>query len=227
MKRTLTIASAFALVAAMLMFTPTQKVTADTPSINITAPTGTVFVSSFPYAATITMTITHNELKGLNVLEVLVDDVSLSGVIGSPFDNSNNCSGGGTPPWSNCSTNGSDQATVSFPWSVPGPGTYTVGVRTRHQGNEGVDEEDVVFNLVAVEYPAPPAIANAYLKLTYGKLGAKRHGCVLSAIANQHAHDSAFGPKGGPYCKNGVGEVPGCTKAVHQEVEALLTSSCP
>ena len=54
---------------------------------------------------------------------------------------------------------------------------------------------------VSVEYPAPPAVANAYLNATYTKqqLNAKRRGCIVSQIADNHAKDSKYGPKGGPH----------------------------
>ena len=199
MKRTLTMVSALALIASLLAFAPATKVQADTPVINVTSPTGTVFVSSFPYSTTIALSIHHISLKDLNVLEVTVDGTSLTGVIGNPFDNSSQCRPAAFVGGTTCNTSSSDDATVTVPWSVPGPGTYSVGVRIRHGGAEGVDEEDVSFTLVAVEYPAPPATANAYINSTYKGISAKKRGCVISQIANNHAHDSKYGPKGGPY----------------------------
>lgn len=201
MKRTVSVISAFALAAALLVFAPARKAQADTPVINVTSPTGTVFVSSFPYAATITLSIHHTSLSGLNVLEVSVDGSSITGVIGNPFDNGNQCrptAFSGTVG-STCNTSSDNDATVSVPWSVPAPGTYSVSIRTRHQGDEGTDTEDVTFSLVAVEYPAPPAIANAYINATYKKSAPKVRGCVISQIANNHAQLSKYGPKGGPY----------------------------
>ena len=201
MKRTVSLMSAFAFALALLVFAPAWKAQADTPVINVTSPTGTVFVSSFPYAATITLTVHHATLSGLNVLEVSVDGSSLTGVIGNPFDNSNQCrptAFAGTPG-STCNTSSENDATITVPWSVPGPGTYSISIRTRHQGDEGTDTEDVTFSLVAVEYPAPPAIANAYINATYKNANPKKRGCVISQIANNHAQYSRYGPKGGPY----------------------------
>lgn len=199
MKRTITIVSALVLMAALLVCAPAPTVKADAPVINITSPTGTVYVSSFPYAATIALTIHHVSLSALNVLEVTVDGNSLTGVIGNPFDNSNHCRPPAFVGGTTCNTSSDDDATITAPWSVPAPGTYSVGVRIRHQGLEGTDEEDVTFNLVAVEYPAPPAIANGYINSTYKGINAKKRGCIISQIANNHAHDSKYGPKGGPY----------------------------
>lgn len=67
------------------------------------------------------------------------------------------------------------------------------------RGAEGTDEDAATFNLVAVEYPAPPATANAYVNSNYKSLGVKKRGCVISQIANNHAQLSKYGPKGGPY----------------------------
>ena len=199
MKRTLTTVITLALIAAVLVYVPARQVKADTPVINITSPTGTVFVSSFPYATTISLSIHHVSLSNLNVLEVTVDGNSLTGIIGNPFDGSNQCRPVAFVGGTTCNTSSTDDATVTVPWSVPAPGTYSVGVRIRHQGSEGIDEEDVTFSLVAVEYPAPPAIANGYINSVYKGISAKKRGCVISLIANNHAHDSKYGPKGGPY----------------------------
>jgi hypothetical protein len=152
MKRTITIVSALVLMMALLICAPAPTVKADAPVINITSPTGTVYVSSFPYAATIALTIHHVSLSALNVLEVTADGNSLTGVIGNPFDNSNQCRPAAFVNGTTCNTSSDDDATITVPWSVPAPGTYSVGVRIRHQGLEGTDEEDVTFNLVAVEH---------------------------------------------------------------------------
>jgi hypothetical protein len=199
MKRTLTMIGALALMASLLLYAPARKVKANTPVINVTSPTGTVFVSSFPYATSIALTIHHVSLKDLNVFEVTVDGNTLTGVIGNPFDNSNQCRPAAFVGGTTCNTSSDDDASVTVPWSVPGPGTYTVGVRIRHNGSEGTDEEDVTFALVAVEYPAPPAIANGYINSTYKKISATKRGCIISQVANNHAHESKYGPKGGPY----------------------------
>lgn len=55
-------------------------------------------------------------------------------------------------------------------------------------------------SLLNAEYPAPPAVANAYIKDNPAVLASKKqHGCVISQIADEHAKYSTFRPKGGPY----------------------------
>jgi hypothetical protein len=181
-----------------------QPLRADAPVLTINSPSGTVYVASFPSNQQLSLTLTHNQLNNLNVLEVFVDGVSLTGTIGNPFDNANACKAPNiTTVTSTCVTNGLDQATFTVPWVVPGPKTYTVTASVKHQGDEGDVTGTVTFALIAVEYPAPPAIANAFINATYGaRAGAKIRGCVLNQIAEQHAKFERYGPKGGPYNNN-------------------------
>ena len=216
MKRTLTIISAFAFIAALLAFAPTTRVQADDPIINIIGPTGTVNVSSFPHPATITLTINHSKLHDLQVLKVTVDGDPLFETVGNPFDNDDLCRPVAFTGGSTCIASDDSNATITIPWSVAAPGTFSVGVSIKHQGDTGIDTETVTFSLVAVEYPAPPAIANAYINSTYKGISAKKRGCVISLIANNHAHDSKYGPKGGPYDNN----------LVRSDVDAYIYS-CP
>jgi hypothetical protein len=183
-----------------------QYAVADMPVVNITGPTGTIYVSSFPYATNIAFNLTHSQLKDLHVLNVYVDGTSIlpGGTdVGDPFDTSNNCKSPNlTTISTNCSTNGADQASVSVPWSVPAPGTYSLTVKVKHQSLVGQDDEEVSFLLaiVAVEYPAPPAVANSFINTTFGaKTGAKVRGCVISKIADNQAKSEMYGPRGGPY----------------------------
>jgi hypothetical protein len=221
MKRTLTIFGAFALVAAILAFAPAPEVKADAPTISITGPTGTQFVS-FPFDTNITMTVQDDSgaLDNVNNLTVVVND----GVSSTTLYSGINAFAGG--PVCSVQIGGIAGATcqvvagvgtLTFPWTVLGPGQYTITVTAKHQSATGTDIEIASFQLVAVEHPAPPAEANAYIKATFGKLGAKRQGCVISQIANMHAHDSFFGPKGGPY------DIP----LIQATVNGLLASSCP
>ena len=178
----------------------TQLAYADAPTLTINSPTGTVYVASFPTAQQLSVTLSHNDLKSLAVLELAVNGVSLTGAIGNPFDNSNNCKYPNMSVTSSCTTNGLDQATFTVPWTVSSPGTYVVTASVKHQGTEGEVTETVTFALVAVEYPAPPAIANAYINQIYGGRGSARvRGCVINQIATYHAQFERYGPKGGPY----------------------------
>jgi hypothetical protein len=190
----------FSLITFIVAMAITQLAYADTPTLTINSPTGTVYVASFPTVQQLNVTLSHNDLKSLAVLELAVNGVSLTGSIGNPFDNSNNCKYPNMNVTSTCQTNGIDQAVITVPWTVSGPGSYVVTASVRHQGQEGEVTETVTFALIAVEYPAPPAIANAYINQTYGGRGAARvRGCVINQIATYHAQFERYGPKGGPY----------------------------
>ncbi len=212
MKR-ISLFTAFTVIMAMSfgIYTST-KVGADAPVISITGPTGTQYVS-FPWNGTITFNLSHAGVHGnkpgdlghINNLEVKVNGTSIA-YVENPFSTNNqtdvvSCSATlnavGT-----CNMGGdNNNATVSVPWLVNDPGSYTITVSTKHQGAEGLDEEEVALSLVAVEYPAPPAVANAFMNTTYTKaqLSSKKRGCIVSAIAGNHAKEEKYGAKGGPY----------------------------
>jgi hypothetical protein len=204
-------------LAMTLLLLPAMAL-ANAPEIEITAPTqGTVvYVPEFPAIVPVTFTVTHIDTVGqksgltlLNVLDVLVDNVSLLplGEIGNPFQqgSSNNvCSDLVLTVFSACGINSDGTvATLTYDWIVDGIGTYPLTITSRHTGT-GIEEEEQNINvellLVDVEHPAPPAVANAILK-TMSKLKGGVHGCVISKIANAHAQQSKYGPKGGPYNK--------------------------
>jgi hypothetical protein len=186
---------------------------ADAPTVQITEPSGQIFLSpaDFPYAVNVKALLTHSELKDLNALDVLVNGSSIledAKPIGNPFNNSNVCSSNinNNEAVTSCSTYvadntlGSNQARVGVNWSIPDFGSYTLEVSVKHQSAVGEDEETLEVLSLSVEWPAPPAVANAYLKDYPGVLASKKqHGCVISQIAQMHAKDSFFGPKGGPY----------------------------
>lgn len=54
---------------------------------------------------------------------------------------------------------------------------------------------------LSAEYPAPPAVANAYINAGAGglQLTGKQRGCVISKIAEQHGKFQYYGAKDGPY----------------------------
>jgi hypothetical protein len=65
--------------------------------------------------------------------------------------------------------------------------------------------------MLAVEYPAPPAVANAYINSdpTYKSAPGKKRGCIISKVAEKHAKWSddpyyGYGPKGGPYDEEAI-----------------------
>lgn len=194
-----------ALLLASTLTAPTPS-SADAPLLSITAPVdGSTIYTTFPAVVPITTQIVHDPLGVVKVFDVLVNNDSLLplGALGNPFP-SNACSASqmdAAHGVSSCSTNGSTTGSVTTPWTVSGPGTYSITVVTRHQNDVGDDDVSVTLALLNVEYPAPPAVANAYLNATYPKksLTSQVRGCVISMIAENHAKDSAYGPKGGPY----------------------------
>lgn len=221
MKRTLTLLAAFAMVAALLAFAPMHAVKADAPTINI-SPIAPIFTSTWPVNTTIIFTISDGEnlLSNVNelTLKVINPDTSETVLISSVngFESGPNCKTPNPfPAGVGCSVS-AGVATITAPWAINSPGAYAIQVSAKHRSALGDDEELVSVSFVAAEYPAPPAEANAYIKANFGKLGAKRQGCVISQIANMHAHDSFFGPKGGPY------DIP----LIQATVNGLLASPC-
>ena len=79
-----------------------------------------------------------------------------------------------------------------------------------------MDEVSVAYALMAVEFPAPPSVGNAYLNtLPKSSVSAKKRGCVISMIAGNHAQLNKYGPKGGPYDESlirsdAIGYLAGC-----------------
>jgi hypothetical protein len=191
---------------------------ANEPQITITSPTGALYVNQFPFSAPITFSIYHgpsttspsttSELKNVHVLQVSVNgtplvDFSDGGPLGKPFDSNNQCSnqmniGNGIL---NCSASDANNATVTVPWTISGPGSYVLLVSVKHKNEVGEDTETVQVYVVTAGYPAPPSIANAYINSVAAlKSGAaKIRGCVLNEIAREHGQNNKYGPQGGPY----------------------------
>src|SRR5205809_16983 len=104
---------------------------AQAPTVTITAPTGTVFVSSFPISTNINMQISHPAgLQHLQVFDAEISQMSpvstpyaLLTHIGNPFNQYGACSGQMTPAnqISACSVN-TAVASVSVMWQVPAAG---------------------------------------------------------------------------------------------------------
>jgi hypothetical protein len=206
--------------AAILAFAAATAC-ANEPQITITAPTGALYVSQFPYNAPISFNVYHGpstdspstnkELKNINKLLVSVNGVALADFaegspVGNPFDNNNQCSNKMTVANGvlSCSVTDANNATVTVPWTISGPGSYVLLVSVRHQNETGVDTETVQVYVVTAGYPAPPALANAYINgVSALKSGsAKIRGCVLNEIAREHGQNNKYGPNGGPYIES-------------------------
>jgi hypothetical protein len=203
---------------ATLLFVASAIASANEPVITITAPTGSLYVNQFPYSAPITFSIYHgpstsdantnSELKNINVLQVSVNGASLvdfgnGGPLGNPFDNANKCSSQMTVANGilNCSAIDANNASITVPWTISAPGNYVLLVSVKHKNEIGQDTETVQVFVVAAGYPAPPAIANAYINsISALKSGASKvRGCVLNEIAREHGQNNKYGPNGGPY----------------------------
>lgn len=174
-----------------------------TPTIEIVEPSGTQYVDGFPVDVQVVMEIslrgqptTGNPLgncmtNAVNSIEVeATHESGSSNVIHSV---------------SNPSLGNLCPATYSFSWEVQQPGSYSLVITAVHGNDEGEAVETVEFITLAVEYPAPPAQANAYINANeYLKsLPGKQRGCVISMVADKHAKLAGslegYGPKGGPY----------------------------
>lgn len=210
MRRIHTIA-AFVLASAASAF-------ANEPQITITSPSGALYVNQFPYSAPITFSVYHgpststpstnSELKNINVLQVSVNgtalaDFSRGGPLGNPFDNDNHCSNQMTTANGilNCSATDANNATVTVPWTISAPGSYVLLVSVKHRNEIGEDTQTVQVFVVTAGYPAPPAIANAYINSVSAlKAGSSKvRGCILNEIAREHGQNNKYGPNGGPY----------------------------
>jgi hypothetical protein len=203
------------------------------PIVEITDPTSASIVYSpvFPFEQSIRFNLSATTkkqggsevdaaLKDVGVLDVQVDEVGIVNggtPIGNPFTAANACATVLTTSPNSCSTIDSDNASVTVPWTVTQPGSYTIAVSAKIQNAEGEDEEVVLVALATAEYPAPPAVANAFIKANPGVLASKKqHGCVISKIADEHAKYETFGPKGGPY-----------NEPLIQEYVVSFASTCP
>ena len=187
---------------------------ADAPVIGITAPPdGSVIeASSFPATAFVTASVQHAPVSALRMLSAsdgagTVFNVN-SGGVGNPFDG-NSCTNILTAVDTCTVFAGNGSAVVGFDWTVATPGTHTLTVAGQHGPATGSASIEVTFVLVAGDSPAPPAIANAYLRANHPNLTRGEHGCIIREIAHNHA-DGLYG------------EAPYDIDAIHADVEAFL-----
>lgn len=194
------------------------------PTMSIVSPTaagGTLYLGSFPATEQVAYTVQMNgggELKSLQNLNVTVNGVSLYNTLDglNAFNQSNACTGLAVTAPNLCNTSDAYNARLHVPWTVNAVGNYTIIVSAKYRGATGLDEETVAVAQLNAEYPAPPAVANAYINSGEVKLSGKQRGCVISMIADQHAHYSAYGAKGGPY---DIGAIKGAVNS--------FASTCP
>lgn len=185
---------------------------AHAPTVEIVSPSGAQYVPGFPAVVQVTLQLSHihpsnddncqlDAISGLKVTAQHADDAApnlihenadptLPADLALPF----------------CT------ATYAFDWSVSAPGSYTLLLSTKHGAGEATDsEENIEFFMLAVEFPAPPAVANAYINSMplYKSAPGKKRGCIISKVAEKHAKWSddpylGYGPKGGPYDEDAI-----------------------
>jgi hypothetical protein len=170
---------------------------AHAPTVDIVSPTsGVHYVPGFPVSVPLTLRLEHRNEQNDNCTMNAISNMKVTAQLGTDtavtlYDANPTTGAGNTCP-----------TDITFDWSVAAPGSYTLLVTTRHGNDYGTDqEENIEFLMLAVEYPAPPAVANAYINANpYYKSGSgKKRGCIISKIAEGHAKYEKYGDKGGPY----------------------------
>jgi hypothetical protein len=188
---------------------------ATAPTVTITSPTtGTTLYGTFPYTVPLTFDITHadqgdlNSVKDLTITAQRAGDVNPTTVVGpvDAFAGNNTCANPIPAGILTCSvTPDGETGSLTVNWQVPQAGTYTFVVTAKHGNADGSDTIQVVFDIqtVDLEYPAPPAIANAFINSLSSTLRkgftAGVRGCVISQIAELHGKQEYYGNKPGPY----------------------------
>ena len=182
------------------------------PTVTILSPTSaaTLFSATFPFTQTVSFKVGHAEtLANVQVLDVSVNNVTIVNggqPIGNPFGVDGLCVSALTTAPNTCVNASTYEATVGVPWTISGPGTYSLLVSAKYKGTDGSDQETILVAQTSVEYPAPPAVANAYINSDayLRALSGKKRGCIIAKVAEQHAQFSAYGAKGGPYNEDAI-----------------------
>jgi hypothetical protein len=159
-------AAALALFSALPALAQSTQIA---PTITILSPTSTatLFSATFPFTQTVSFKIGHVEtLAKVQVLDVSVNNVTIINggqPLGNPFNVDGFCVGALTTAPNTCVNASTSEATVGVPWSIQAPGTYSLLVSAKFRSAEGMDQETILVAQATVEYPAPPAVANAYI----------------------------------------------------------------
>jgi hypothetical protein len=206
---------ALAAVLAVGVLGATVRGSATAPTITITSPTtGTTLYGTFPYTLPLTFDVTHgdqgdlNSVKKLTITAQRAGDVNPTVILGpvDAFAGNDACADPLPTGIVNCIVApGGETGTLTVNWQVPQPGTYTFVATASHGNADGTDTIQVIFDIqtIAVEYPAPPAIANAFINGLSSTLRkqftAGVRGCVISQVAELHGKLEKYNPKPGPY----------------------------
>ena len=192
---------------AILLMLGTSLAWAHAPTVEIKSPSGDQYVLGFPALVQVTLQLSHIhqtqpencQLDAISDLKVTAQHANDDSPTEIHFNSDPALPANPTLPF--CT------ATYSFDWSVGAPGSYTLLLTTKHGRDGATDSEEYIeFIMRAVEYPAPPAVANAYINSdpTYKAAPGKKRGCIISKIAEKHAKYAGddwygYGDKGGPY----------------------------
>jgi hypothetical protein len=209
LKRLFSAAASLALFSALPALAQSTQIA---PTVTILSPTSsaTLFSATFPFTQPVSFKVGHAEtLAKVQVLDVSVNNITLINggqPLGNPFNVAGLCVSALTTAPNTCVNASAYEATVGVPWIIPAPGTYSLLVSAKYRSAEGTDEETILVAQATAEYPAPPAVANAYINGDpyLRALSGKKRGCVIAKVAEQHAQFSAYGPKGGPYAEDAI-----------------------
>lgn len=195
-------------VAAIYLGAPALASASAVTTVSVVEPSGIVYVQGFPAPVTVKLSVDARNNPG-NCANDGVSRITVGATGSAPgavrqqildvedpvlVDGAGDASTG-------C------PAFYSFVWQVPAADSYDLDVMARRGNIEGTDDEEITIELalVSVEYPAPPAVANAHINSdpNLKSLPGRQRGCVVSMVAGKHAKLAGtldgYGPKGGPY----------------------------
>ena len=215
---------------------------ASAPTVTILSPaTGnTIFAvpADFPITVPVSFRVTHYDAGAnppateKNLRDVSEVKVSISqtapgsvayadiAVLDHPWQNGSSvgCNPANPSAVTSCGVTGNTQGDATVSWSANGFGTYSVKVTAQHASAVGQDEETgivIAEEVVNVEWPAPAAIANAYINANYTRTAATQRGCIVRKITERD-HLRLYNERPGPYN----------TIAIQTDVE-LFRANCP
>ncbi|UTR11524.1 hypothetical protein MM300_04110 [Evansella sp. LMS18] len=171
-KLTITMAMLLSLLIASVSFA------AFVPSISLN-PIGNLNFSEFPQVYEVTGTATSD--KPIQDLGLYIDGE----LHGDAFDTISK------------GENKDETYHFSFDWNITEPGEYSVKVKGRHGNEWGNDSEEVIVStdVVEVDYPAAPAVANKLLKDAGigNMLGKGKNGInLISSVAHEMGPGTDF-----------------------------------
>jgi hypothetical protein len=203
----------------------TFPVYANAPTVTILSPTtgNTIFAgpTDFPLTVPVSFRVNHydaganppateKDMRDVGEVKVSIARTAPSNlayadiaVLDHPWKNGSSvgCNPANPASVTSCGVTGNTQGNATVSWSATGFGTYSVKVTAKHASTTGQDEETgivIAEEIVSVEWPAPPAIANAYINANYRRVSATQRGCIIKKITERD-HLRLYGERPGPY----------------------------